>query len=332
MMAKFEKTPSAVNPVYTSRSDFINRSDWEVMIFADFEQKLAMNMAQIMSEELMQPFAQGSMDQYIHRVQGQVEDGGVIPLSNDSDDALQFDNGRPGFSYQFAAETYRSGVKWPRNMEEDDKVGIIQDQLRTLPRKFQRTLKFYAADVLNRGIDDGTGGFDTAFLCADGMALVDSARVNPDPAAPKWSNLESTGALSVDLFQTAEINANENIGENGDRLYQKIDKVWVPLDQKRTMTELMDTQLEVDSANNNINYANKLMWEWDVIPELDSGNVYYRVGEPNADEGLVVKWMAQPSVEDWPTGNTDVEARRIRFAMTIGCFDPRYTLRGGKIT
>jgi hypothetical protein len=164
------------------------------------------------------------------------------------------------------------------------------------------------------------------------MYLIDSDRPNPDPKVPTWGNEEATGAISADLLFQAQLNANNTVGPNGDKLRLKIQKILIPQEKEVELWTLTNSQNIVGSNDNDANWA-KARFTYEVVDELDDGNIYYLLTEPkDKKNGLQIRWRIRPNLSDINFENPDIMGKRIRFDFGLGCLDPRYTWRGGKLS
>ena len=331
-MSVYDKSRSTGTAATRSGSDYNNRLDYEGIIEARYDSLVDAIMGSVEAEALKHLFADGTMDQLHYRQQTQVPNGDVVPMRADSED-LTFMTNREGGVYDWKAFIYRLATKHTATFEKIDSFGLVKQSIDNLEKAAKRTLLFMYADVLNRGIYDGTGGsFTTPVVCRDGGALCDSDRVSQDPNAPTWSNLETNGAtLSEDYLEQVMINARNQTDDAGDQMFQEVSHVYVPTAKQAEMWRLMETPQELGGGNNDLNFATKLAWTWSVIPQLDSDKIYFRVGPNDPINGLTVRWFERPGLKDMNFEDPDRMGKRIKFGFALGAVDTRETLRGGII-
>ena len=219
------QTASAKSALYTSGSDTLTQEQFNLLINSTADEVLDQWFGEAGSSQLEGLFL--SMDQKFdsHTIQTKTRPNVTIPLSRDADD-LTFIEAGQGFGYTFNTYGYRAAVKHERRPSEVDDVSAITGQYEWLMEGAKRTQKNALADAINRC---GILGSDAPFLCLDGMYLIDSARPNPDPKAPAWSNIETAAGITADTLFLAQLNANNTVGPNGDKLRQKIMKIlmWI---------------------------------------------------------------------------------------------------------
>jgi len=322
------QTASAKSALQTTGSDTLTQEQFNLLINSTADEVLDQYFGEAGSTQLEGLFL--SMDQRFdsHTIQTKTRPNVTIPLSRDGDD-LTFIEAGQGFGYTFNTYGYRSGVKHERRLAEVDDVSAITMQYEWLMQGAKRTLKNALADSINRC---GILGSDAPFLCLDGMFMIDSARPNPDPKAPAWSNLETAAGITADTLFLAQLNANNTIGPNGDKLRQKIMKILIPQEQEKTLWALTNSQNIVGSADNDANWANA-RFNYEVIDEmLDDQILYQMTDAKDKQNGLQIRWSNRPSLADIDFENPDIMGKRVRFNFGLGCLDPRYTWRGGKLS
>jgi len=183
--------------------------------------------------------------------------------------------------------------------------------------------------VFNRAVSPS----NAPFVCLDGMYLIDTARPNPDPHAPAWSNQESNAGITADSLFAATLNAHNTIGPNGDPLRLKIKKILIPIANDKTLWTLLNTDRAVGSGNNDANWASGSRFNYEVMDDLTSASIFYLLDDPKSKKnGLELRWRVRPALADINFENPDIMGKRIRFGFGLGCLDPRYVWRGGVIS
>jgi len=322
------QSASAKSPLYTTGSDTLTQEQFDLLINSTADEIKDQFFGEAGSSQLEGLFLSSDQRFDSHTIQTKTRPNTTVPLSRDADD-LKFIEAGQGFGYTFNTYNYRAAVKHERRLAEVDDVSAITQQYEWLMEAASRTLKNALADAINR---NGILGSDAPFLCLDGMYMIDSARPNPDPKAPAWSNLEAAGGITADTLFLATLNANNTIGPNGDKLRQKITKILIPQEQEKVLWTLTNSQNIVGSADNDSNWAGA-RFNYEVIDEmLDDQILYQMTDAKDKKNGLELRWSNRPSLADLDFVNPDVMGKRVRFTFGLGCMDPRYTWRGGKLS
>lgn len=278
-------------------------------------------------DQLKNLFLEKSQSKLVHTIHTKVRPNHTVPLHRDADDEIKMLDGTEGFGYTFRTVTYAAGVSWEKELMELDDVGAISDKFEWLVEASDRTLRNMLADVLNRAVDPTSA----PLLCLDGMYLIDSARPNPDPHAPAWSNEEATADITEDALFAAKLNAHNTVGPNGELLRQKITKIYIPQAYEMVAWKLQNSSQEVGNANNTANWA-KGNFPFEVLNDLTSNSIFYVMDSPKSEKnGLQLRWRVRPSMADINYQNPYKEGKAIRFACGVGCLDPRYVWRGGAL-
>jgi len=327
-MALYSETPAAVTPEQTRGGDILTQQNWIDLINSTYDEVLDAVRANLKDSNLMMLFREATQRFTTHTVRRKLWPAGTVPRSEDTDELTYMQAG-VGFEHTYRVYTYRQGVKHERQLEEVDDTGQVAQEAAWLEDMSTRTVMAALADVLNRGVDPTT----CPILCADGLAIVDSGRPNPDVKAGSWSNLESTGAITEDSLFTAEQNALNTRGPNGDRLNLNINKLIIPKAYESVLWKQLTTPGEVGTAMNDLNYSRKAKFTYEVVRELTANVIYYLLADPKSSlNEVTIRWRIRPSMADTNPENPDVIGKRIRFAFGLGAYDTRRYLRGGKLT
>jgi hypothetical protein len=263
----------------------------------------------------------------VETVKTKVRGRAVAGINADGEE-LPFIGWGQGWEKSFYVYPYRVAVKHTRHLTEVDEINSVAQEGEELMDAGKRTIYFALADVFNRML--GTSG--APFTCYDGMYLIDSGRPNPVIGAPNWSNLETTGAITADMLFDAQINAQNTLAHNGDRMPLSIKKIYIPTAYDMVMWTLRETTQTVGTAMNDANWA-KGRFEYETVPEFTANIILYTLGSPKSmDNGLMVRWAVRPGVENINFEDPDIMGKRLRFRFGIGCLDPRKMFRGGALT
>lgn len=325
------QTASAKTPIYRTGSGILTNEQFPTIIRDALNEQIDEIMdawtGKVEMDQLKGLFLEKSQAKLVHTVHTKVTPNNTVPLHRDADDDIKMFDAQEGFGYTFRTYTYAAGVSWEKQLMEVDDVGAIADKFTWLVEGSDRTLKNSLADALNRGVDPTSA----PFLCIDGMYLIDSDRPNPDPRAPSWSNEEADADITEDALFAAKLNAYNTIGPNGEYLRQKIQKIYIPQAYELAAYKLKMSDKEVGNANNTANWAAG-NFPFEVLDDLTSNFIYYMMESPKSEKnGLQLRWRVRPSMDDINYQNPYKDGKAIRFAFGLGCLDPRYVWRGGKL-
>ena len=242
--------------------------------------------------------------------------GGNTPRNSDGE-AIPRDRMGMGFAHSMTTVQYRKAMEWTRELLEDNLYpNAIPDKAMELMLGARRTVEEIMADGINRGL--GTSG--APFLCEDGMYLWDSARPNPVAIAGTWSNLETTGALSVSMFFTAGLNFRLNRDAKGNKAVMKLGTIVIRPHEAKTMHELLGSPLEPTSALNKVNWANSAGLSYEIYDHMTTAQVIFKATDGKNE--LYQLWRVRPGTLPVETGDPDVFAVRTRFRYGLGCLRP----------
>jgi len=322
------QSASAKTALQSTGSDTWTKEAFANTIHALADEMFELSFGEPGSMQLEGLFRVGDQKSVTYTMQSKVRPGGTVPLRRDGDD-LSFIEPQEGFGYTFQTYMFGQGVKCERELIELDDAGAITDRFEYLMDNSKRTLKNALADVFNRAVSPS----NAPFVCLDGMYLIDTARPNPDPHAPAWSNQESNAGITADSLFAATLNAHNTIGPNGDPLRLKIKKILIPIANDKTLWTLLNTDRAVGSGNNDANWASGSRFNYEVMDDLTSSSIFYLLDDPKSKKnGLELRWRVRPALADINFENPDIMGKRIRFGFGLGCLDPRYVWRGGVIS
>lgn len=172
------------------------------------------------------------------------------------------------FSQQYRTSyTHREwvkGIKIERKLVDDDQYSVINKRPQSLAMVAKRTKEKHAASVFNNAFNTSvfTGG-DTHALCANAHTHVGSDETQ--------DNLY-TSALSPTALATARLGMRSFMDETDNLINSMGDLLLVPPELEQTAYEIVNTDREVDSANNNANFLKgkfKVV-VWDYLTDSDN--------------------------------------------------------------
>jgi len=232
--------------------------------------------------------------------------------------AIAYDNAQEAFTARYTHETIAYGFAITEEAIEDNLYDSLSARYtKSLARSMAYTKQTKAAAVLNNGFTDSS-----QYYGGDGVPLFSTA--HPLVSGGSNSNRPATGA---DLNETSLENAVIQIAawtdERGLLIAAKPKKLIVPPALMFVATRLLDTELRVSTADNDIN-ALKFMGS---IPEgytvnhfLTDTNAWFLTTDvPNGLKHFIRIPMGTSMDGDFDTGNVRYKARE---RYSFGWSDP----------
>jgi hypothetical protein len=230
--------------------------------------------------------------------------------------AISYDNAQEAWTARYNHETIAMGFSITEEAVEDNLYDSLSSRYtKALARAMAYTKQVKAASVLNNG-------FNSAVTYGDGQALFSTA--HPLISGGTNSNTPSTAA---DLNETSLENAVIQIAgwtdERGLLIAAKPRKLVVPPNLMFTATRLLQTELRVATADNDVN-ALKMMGS---IPEgftvnhfLTDTNAWFLTTDvPNGLKHFVRTPLSTSMDGDFDTGNVRYKSRE---RYSFGVSDP----------
>jgi hypothetical protein len=239
----------------------------------------------------------------------------AAPVKNEGS-AISYDNGQEAWTARYNHETIAQGFSLTEEAIEDNLYDSLSSRYtKALARSMAYTKQVKAANVLNNGFTAGYTGGDGQTLFSAAHPLV-SGGVN--------SNTPSTQA---DLNETSLENAVIQIAawtdERGLLIAAKPKKLIVPPALQFVATRLLETELRVGTADNDINAIknNGSVAEGYTINNfLTDPNAWFLTTDvPNGLKHFVRTPMSTGMDGDFDTGNVRYKARE---RYSFGWSDP----------
>jgi hypothetical protein len=246
----------------------------------------------------------------------------AAPVKNEGS-AISYDNAQEAFTARYNHETIALGFSITEEAVEDNLYDSLSARYtKALARAMAYTKQVKAASVINNG-------FNGAYLGGDGVTLFgnnsSSSRVgHPLVSGGVNYNSPTTG---VDLNETSLENAVIQIAawtdERGLLIAAKPRKMIVPPSLMFVAKRLLDTELRVQTADNDINALKQM----GAIPEgytvnhfLTDTNGWYLITDvPNGMKHFERMPLANSMDGDFDTGNVRYKARE---RYSFGWSDP----------
>jgi hypothetical protein len=239
----------------------------------------------------------------------------AAPVKNEGS-AIRYDNAQEAWTTRYNHETIALGFSITEEAIEDNLYDSLSSRYtKSLARAMAYTKQVKAAAVLNNG-------FSSSYPGGDGVALFSTA--HPLISGGTNSNTPST---QVDLNETsleaAVIQIAAWTDERGLLIAAKPKKMIVPPNLMFVAKRLLDTELRVSTADNDINAIKQM----GAIPEgytvnhflTDTNSWYLTTDVPNGLKHFVRSPLQNSMDGDFDTGNVRYKARE---RYSFGWSDP----------
>ena len=239
----------------------------------------------------------------------------AAPVKNEGS-AIAYDNAQEVFTARYTHETIALGFSLTEEAIEDNLYDSLSARYtKALARAMSYTKQTKAAAVLNNG-------FNSSFPGGDGVPLFSAS--HPLVSGGTNSNTPST---PTDLNETALENAVIQISlwtdERGLLIAAKPNKLVVPPSLQFVATRLLETELRVATADNDINAIKNngsIPGGYTVNHFLTDTDAWFLTTDvPNGLKHFVRTPMAQSMDGDFDTGNVRYKARE---RYSFGWSDP----------
>jgi len=239
----------------------------------------------------------------------------AAPVKNEGS-AIAYDNAQEVFTARYNHETIALGFSLTEEAIEDNLYDSLSARYtKALARAMSYTKQTKAAAILNNG-------FDTDYPGGDGQPLFSAS--HPLVSGGTNSNIP---AVATDLNETALENAVIQIAawtdERGLLIAAKPRKLVIPPSLQFVATRLLETELQVNTADNNINAikSNGSIPEGYTVNHFltDTDAWFLTTDVPNGLKHFVRTPLAQSMDGDFDTGNVRYKSRE---RYSFGWSDP----------
>lgn len=250
-----------------------------------------------------------------------------VALSNDAED-IKLDAGGEGFDNTITNFTFKKGISITKELVEEENYGVVAQRITGLVRSAEDTIQAMGAYGFNQAFETSPA----PFLCEDGLPLISASRPNARAEAGTWSNLESTGALTLDAIFQAALNFRTYRDDLGRLAPMELKMIQIRPEEEKTAWELLESEKRPQDAMNAANWG-KGRFTYKVMPRLTTAAVFYWGAEPSSAENeLKWYWVQRPEVEEFKRANNPyVVVSSIRYRAGFGCWRP-YAVRGQKLS
>ena len=239
----------------------------------------------------------------------------AAPVKNEGS-AIAYDNGQEVFTARYNHETIALGFSLTEEAIEDNLYDSLSSRYtKALARAMAYTKQTKAAATLNNG-------FDTDYPGGDGVPLFSAS--HPLVSGGTNSNIPSTAAdLNETSLEAAVIQIAAWTDERGLLIAAKPRKLIVPPSLMFVATRLLETELRVSTADNDINAlkSNGSIPEGYAVNHFltDTDAWFLTTDVPNGLKHFVRTPMATGMDGDFDTGNVRYKARE---RYSFGWSDP----------
>ena len=240
----------------------------------------------------------------------------AAPVKNEGS-AIAYDNAQEAFTARYNHETIALGFSLTEEAIEDNLYDSLSARYtKALARAMAYTKQTKAASVLNNGFSAGV------YAGGDGVALFSTQ--HPLVSGGVNSNTQSTPAdLNETSLEAAVIQIAAWTDERGLLIAAKPKKLIVPPALQFVATRLLETQLRVGTADNDINAIvnnGSIPEGYTVNNYLTDTNAYFLCTDvPNGMKHFIRSPLANSMDGDFDTGNVRYKSRE---RYSFGFSDP----------
>ena len=240
---------------------------------------------------------------------------GAAPVKNEGA-AIAYDNAQEAYTARYNHETISMGFSVTEEAIEDNLYDSLSARYtKALARAMAYTKQVKGAAILNNA-------FDSNFTYGDGVELCSTA--HPLVSGGTNSNEPATGAdLNETSLEAAVIQIAGWTDERGLLIAAKPRKLVVPSVLQFVATRLLDTELRVNTADNDINalrHNGSIPEGYTVNHYLTDTNAWFLLTDvPNGLKHFVRTPMQTSMDADFDTGNSRYKARE---RYSFGVSDP----------
>jgi len=239
---------------------------------------------------------------------------GAAPVKPEGS-AITFDNAQESFTARYNHETVAMGFSITEEAMEDNLYDSLSARYtKALARAMAYTKQVKAASLLNAGF--------TTFLSGDGVSLLNAS--HPTVAGGTNANRPTTAAdLNETSLEQAVIDIAAYKDERGLLIAARPRKLIIPPSLMFVATRLLQTELRVGTADNDINAINSngsIPGGYGVNHYLTDNDAWFLTTDvPNGMKHFVRIALSQSMDGDFATGNVRYKARE---RYSFGVSDP----------
>jgi hypothetical protein len=164
--------------------------------------------------------------------------------------AISYEDEVQGFDVTYTHIEDALGTSVSNQLWEDDQFNVIKQKPANLAKAKIRTQEQMMADIFNNGFTAGGGGLST-FTSGDALALFSSAHTREDGGATQ-SNY-TTADLNENSLENGTVGMAQVLDHKGQLYMSQADTLVVSPSLEKEARILLESQLRVGTANNDIN-------------------------------------------------------------------------------
>ena len=239
----------------------------------------------------------------------------AAPVKNEGS-AIAYDNAQEAWSARYNHETIALGFSLTEEAIEDNLYDSLSSRYtKALARAMAYTKQTKAAAILNNGFDSAYPGGDGVELFSTAHPLVSGGVNSNEPSTPADLNETSLEAAVIQIAAWTD--------ERGLLIAAKPKKLIVPPSLMFVATRLLDTELRVGTADNDINAIKtngSIPGGYSINHFLTDPDAWFICTDvPNGLKHFVRSPMATSMDGDFDTGNVRYKARE---RYSFGWSDP----------
>jgi hypothetical protein len=229
---------------------------------------------------------------------------------------IQYDNAQEAFTARYTHVTIAQGFSLTEEAIEDNLYDSLSARYtKALARSMAYTKQVRAASVLNNGFNAAFPGGDGVALFATNHPLISGGVNSNEPATPSDLNETSLEAAVIQIAQWTD--------ERGLLIAAKPRKLIVPPALQFVATRLLETELRVGTADNDINALKNngsIPEGYTVNNYLTEPNAWFLCTDvPNGMKHFVRTPLSNSMDGDFDTGNVRYKSRE---RYSFGFSDP----------
>ena len=230
--------------------------------------------------------------------------------------AIEYDNAQEAWTARYTHETVAMGFSLTEEAIEDNLYDSLSSRYtKALARAMAYTKQVKGASILNNAFAAGSTYGDGKTLCATDHPLVSGGTNSNRPAVAADLNETSLEAAVIQIAGWTD--------ERGLLIAAKPTKLVIPPALQFVATRLLDTELRVSTADNDINAIRNngsIPGGYTVNNYLTDTNAWFLMTDvPNGLKHFVRSPMATSMDADFDTGNSRYKARE---RYSFGVSDP----------
>jgi len=243
----------------------------------------------------------------------------AAPVKNEGS-AIAYDNGQEAWTARYNHETIALGFSLTEEAIEDNLYDSLSSRYtKALARAMAYTKETKAAAILNNGFDSNYPGGDGVELFSTAHPLVSGGVNSNTPSTPADLNETSLEAAVIQIAGWTD--------ERGLLIAAKPKKLIVPTSLMFVATRLLETELRVGTADNDINALKSngsIPGGYTVNHFLTDPDAWFLTTDiPNGLKHFVRSPLANSMDGDFDTGNVRYKSRErysFGFSDPLGCF------------